>query len=367
MGWAAGRGARIRRSGGAQHVVARVARREQRRRRTVLLAVAALIVFSTAPVFGHHLAGHADRLLVGRDHLWFVCLIALHELLAPVHAVLHLLLVAGALYATWDRVRAWRGVRRTLDLLDHASVPADGALWRAAVAAGLDARRIVVVRGLPNPAFTAGLVRPRVFVAAELAERLGEPELAMVLAHEGAHVRRRDPLRLSLLRFLSLLLFWIPALRRLASDVADEAEVAADDAASRSAGGVRGPLVLASALLSLAGWAPATAGSPAGALAGVTVGAASRHDLLERRVRRLAGEEVEIDTHVTRRSVGGAVGALAVTWLSGLMMVHPMPVASAAHPFADHCMRHHSAAILHLFCPGVDGWPGAGRCPHAVS
>ena len=36
------------------------------------------------------------------------------------------------------------------------------------------------------------------------------------VAHEGAHVRRYDPLRFSLLRAMACALFWLPALRRLA-------------------------------------------------------------------------------------------------------------------------------------------------------
>jgi Zn-dependent protease with chaperone function len=343
-------------------VTSLVSRREQRHRRAVLLAVAALFVFSTAPVFGHHVAGHADRLLAGRDHVWFVCLVALHEVLAPVHAMLHVLLAGGAAYAVWDRVRASRALRRTLAVLDASPPAPGGALARAARAAGLDARRLAVVVGLPNPAFTAGLLHPRVYVAAELDARLDEEELTMVLAHEAEHLRRRDPLRLSVLRFLARLLFWLPALRRLADDVADEAEVAADDAAGRAVADPRGPLFLASALISLAAWTRDAAPMPAGAV----VGAASRPDLLERRVRRLAGEAVEVGTHVTRRSVGAAMSALAVAWLSGLMMVHPMPVATAAHPKGDHCMRHHTLAVLHLLCPGFDGGVGVDRCPHTT-
>ena len=41
-------------------------------------------------------------------------------------------------------------------------------------------------------------------------------------------IARRDPLRLSLMRFLACTLFYIPALRRLADDLTDEAEIEAD-------------------------------------------------------------------------------------------------------------------------------------------
>jgi hypothetical protein len=43
---------------------------------------------------------------------------------------------------------------------------------------------------------TAGLLRPRILVDAELARRLDERALAAALAHEQAHARHRDPLRI---------------------------------------------------------------------------------------------------------------------------------------------------------------------------
>ena len=344
------------------YLAAPFAAREQRHRRLVLLAAAALIAFSTSPVFGHHLSGRvAAGLLVGTDHLGAVCLVALHELLAPVHGLFHVLLIAGLVYAIWDRARAWRAVRCALRTLVHARPALGGSFWRAARAAGLDPRRVRIVEGLPNPAFTTGWLRPRVFVARELAERLSADELTAVLAHEAAHVRRRDPLRLSMFRLLSRTLFWMPALRRLADDLADEAEVAADDAAARATPHVDA-LVLASAILALAGWRDLNALPADGAVAT----GFQRADLLERRIRRLAGEDAPLGTHVTRRSVGGALGALAVVWVSGLMMVHPLPAATPAHPQRDHCEHHHALAIMHLFCPGFDGGAGLGPCPHAV-
>ena len=74
--------------------------------------------------------------------------------------------------------------------------------------------------GLPNPAFTAGWWHPRVYVAAEIADVLDEDQLTAVLMHEAAHLTRRDPLRLSVLRFLAHTLFYLPTFGRLAEDAA---------------------------------------------------------------------------------------------------------------------------------------------------
>ena len=348
--------------------------REQAHRRALLLGVGLLIVFSTSPVIGHHLATKADTLLAGRDHLWGICLIALHLLLAPVHNVFHIALLAGIGYAMWDRTRAWRGLQRTLRALE-ARVPTEAeALGRAARRAGLPPERLRVVEGLPNPAFTAGFWRPVVYVAEALPERLDGPQLDVVLAHEAAHVARRDPARLSMLRFFACMLFYLPALRRLADDLADEAEIDADDAAvARGA-----PLVLASAILALAEWAGPRPprGSEIGPFPRFTIvgfQSLQRVDLLGRRIRRLAGEPTAAGTHVTRRSLGGAGAMLAAVWVSGLMMAHPLPaeVTSTPSPLAPHdhsgpahCQHRGAWAWTHLFCLGSGAHPLGVPCPH---
>ena len=325
--------------------------REESHRRALLLGIGTLLLLSVSPVFGHHFTTGVERALEGQDHLGALCLIALHQLLRPVHVLFHVLVVAGVAYASYDRFRAMRRVRSALDPLE-ASVPRPGEpFWTAAAAVGLDPERLRVVRGLPNPAFTAGWLRPRIYVAEALQERLAPAELEALLAHEGAHLARRDPLRLSVLRFLALTLFWLPALRRLAEDVADEAEIRADDRAARDR-----PLALASAILALATW---TSASPR-----VGVGFAQRTDLLDRRIRRLAGEEPPVRSHVTRGSIVGALLALVLAGTSGAIMAHPLPVDHTAHP-SDHCGHPGESLFAHLFCR----WgavSGSGTvCPHA--
>lgn len=329
--------------------------REQAHRRVLLLGIGALILLSMGPVFGHHIASGLERGLAGQDHLGPICLVALHELLAPVHLLFHALVVGGLLYAVYDRVRAWRAVRRVLAPLEVTSPAPGDAFWTAARAARVDPRRIRIVEGLPNPAFTVGWTRPVIYVARALGERLTPDELAAVLGHEGAHVARHDPLRLSLVRFFARTLFWIPALRRLADDVADEAEIRADDKAARGR-----PLVLASAILSLAGWL-----SPSASLEDA-VGFAQRRDLLDRRIRRLAGEEPPVGTRVTRGSLTGALFALALVWASGAIMAHPLP-AEASPPHAPHCEHPGALAVEHLFCARGGLLSTSDICPHALN
>lgn len=344
---------------------------EQAHRRAVLIGVAALIILGTSPVFGHHVAERADALLIGTDHIGRLCLIALHLLLAPVHEVFHALLVCGIAFAAWDRARAWYGLRESLRALEARMLQHGEPLQCAARRAGLAVDRVRVVDGLPNPAFTAGLWRPDVYVAAALVHVLDARQLEAVLAHEAAHVARRDPLRLSLMRFLGCTLFFIPALRRLADDLSDEAEIAADDAALACSE----PLVLASAILALAEWP-----GPHGPSRNLRVGSAvafqpfarlRRVDVLERRIRRLAGEPVTAGTHLTRRSLGGAGATLVAVWMSGLVMAHPLPaepVGAGSKPAhgheTSHCRHEGAFALRHLFCLGREAADGHTRCPH---
>jgi Zn-dependent protease with chaperone function len=330
----------------------------------LLLGVGALIVLSTSPVFGHHVATRADAMLAGHDHVLNVCLIALHHLLAPVHFASHALLIAGFGYALWDRTRAAVILSRTLGALKSRRPELGEPVEQAAIRVGLEPSRLRIVQGLANPAFTAGFWQPRVYVTDSLPTVLDAPQLDSVLAHELAHVRRRDPLRLSLLRFLACTLFYLPALRRLADDLTDEAEIDADDrAASRGSA-----LTLASAILALAEWGAA---HRAMSMSPAAVGFQTfqRVDLLERRVRRLAGEDAQVGTHVTRRSLGAAGAVLVAVFVSGVMMAHPLPAEAAGtdgvHSHTQvHCRHPGESAFSHLFCLGWHVRPANAPCPH---
>lgn len=333
------------------HLAAALIRRERSRRRAVTGAIVALLVLGTGPVIAHHASRGGTDLLAGLDHVGALCLTALHLLLAPVHHGFHLLLLAGFGYALWDRCRALRRARQSLTALACSRAEPGDRFWDAAVAGELDPSHLRIVSDLPVPAFTIGLLRPLVYVAQDLAEELTEPELAAVLAHEGAHVARRDPLRLFGLRLLACTLFWIPALRRLAEDVADEFEIEADDRAATGR-----PLALATAILTLA---RRRSLSP---LPGASLGF-HHPDLLDRRVRRLVGEDAAPRSHVTRRSLVQAFAAVALVWVSSFVVLHPMPAAGTlgARPHCDHPAE---SVLAHLFC--LEATPGAVRCPHAA-
>lgn len=329
--------------------VSPLASRERARRRQLLLGALVLLTGSVGPVFGHHL-GRGAMWLLGGDRLGAVCLVALRGLLAPVHEAVHVLLIVGLVYASWRSLRSWTRARRTLRGLEWEPVSPVSRFADAAARAGIHLRTIRLVRGLPNPAFTIGLVRPVMYIAHELEQELSAGQLAMVLAHEAAHIRRRDPLRLWTLRFLANLLFWLPAFLRLAEDLADEAEILADDEAAGAQ-----PLVLASAILAVAARGH---GVPVPQATGFVC-----HGMLDRRVRRLAGEESAARSHLTRRSLAGAMAVLPLLWAAGIAMAHPLGAQGGARIGTDSCLHHSGSAITHLLCDGFRG--SVLHCPHA--
>lgn len=132
---------------------------------------------------------------------------------------------------------------------------------------------MIVVEGARPEAFCAGLLRPRVYVSSGALHALDANQLRAVLAHEEHHRRRRDPMRLAVIRVLGTALFFLPVLTALSDRYCSLAELSADDAAVHAGGG---PAVLAGAMLAFRDSA-----HPVG-----TVGIAAE------RIDRLMGREV---------------------------------------------------------------------------
>src|SRR5690606_36109920 len=118
---------------------------EQPHRRATLLAIGGLIVLGTSPVFGHHLPFDMQRMLEGVDHLGALCLTALHVLLTPIHRVIHLAIVAGVVYAAWNRYRAWRLLRSSIGLLEVRQARHGDPFWTAAKSVAVDPGLLRVV------------------------------------------------------------------------------------------------------------------------------------------------------------------------------------------------------------------------------
>lgn len=316
--------------------------------RMLLTGIALLLLLGTVPVFAHHLPLPGMDALGAVDRVGAFCMVALHLLLAPVHGLVHLLLGAGVAYALFDRARASVRLARGLRSMDLRRLSPGSRIFAAAADVGVAPARVVVAARKGNPAFTFGAFRPKVCIGEQLASRLTDEELRCVLAHESCHVRRRDPLRLSVLRFLALTLFWIPALRRMAADVAIDTELEADQAGAGDT-----PLTMASALVKAAKERTTLHLSMATPLV--------RDDLLAVRVRRLMGDSPPVPSRVNARAFLGATAALFVVWISGAVVAHPL----GGHGGANVCLHHAGWPGSHLFCDRYV--PGGVPCPHALA
>ncbi len=135
-----------------------------------------------------HCATHAN----GMAHLcWFDPLVHLSDQFWTIGAGL----MVGVLgYGMVAALRFWLRIRRFQAALNLISeYDARHRVYR------IDSERAFV--------FAAGLFAPRVFISSHLIEQLSGPQLAVVLAHEQSHCRRRDMLWRLCLSIASLLHF----------------------------------------------------------------------------------------------------------------------------------------------------------------
>ncbi len=282
------------------------------------LIISVFIVSGFVPLIGVVVSRSSYAPFSDIGHFGALCLVFLHTLLSPVNFVLLIMLSGGVLYAVWDRLSAVRQMRLTLESLESRTPIESETFGLAAMKADIPLSALHIVPGLPNPAFTVGFINRRIYISESLVDALSFPELVAVLKHERVHYERRDPLRLSGMRFISCMLFWVPAVRRLSEDLADQAEFYAD---SQAAGAE--PLSLASAILALASWPDLNVGQRR-----VAVGFA-RQCTVERRVRVLLGEKISFKSNLTRGSIYSAALVMSVMWTSGIVMSHPMPQSAS--------------------------------------
>jgi bla regulator protein blaR1 len=152
---------------------------------------------------------------------------------------------AAALLALGRARRAWRDVEATLS-------PA-GPEARALLEAILEEWSLAGVRLHTSPVLDAPCVTPSAEIALpeRCVDELDEEELRAVLAHEVAHIARRDVWVLAAARLLTGL-FWIQPLNRLAiAGMSEAAELACDEMAVRFTGR---PLGLARSIMKVAEW-----------------------------------------------------------------------------------------------------------------
>jgi Zn-dependent protease with chaperone function len=169
--------------------------------------------------------------------------------LSPFTAFVALVLGASGAWAGGRTLWAWC---RTRNFLAH-SEPYRPGQWPALDAALVPLphcqQRLRTLATSRAVACTVGLWRHHIVLSTGLLAALSAAEIQAVVSHEWGHVRRRDPLRLFLLRWCSQTLWFLPIVRAMARDSAQAMEEAADDLAVGLTGQ---PLELAAVLVKMA-------------------------------------------------------------------------------------------------------------------
>lgn len=312
---------------------------EARRRRIRKSAVAAIASAALAPLLIYD--GSVTAVLAQCEAFVRECLQALLQL-SPAHWIAAALPLAGLAYAAADLLKQSQRVRRVIRLHRLRS-PAPGEPIHALAGAHGMLGLVKVIDGpAPNPAFAAGLVRPRIYLAADLQREIRPEELRAIFRHELWHVRRRDPLRFALLRALGRFFFWLPIVDTLAVDLIDDAETLADDFAADASD----PLELASALVAVAGRARVALTAAAGA-GGIRP--------TDRRVRRLLDEDAMLPSVLPRRRLAISIGALLALWW--VMAPGTVPAADSTRTASIATAALHCAA-----CSAADVGAGHEGC-----
>lgn len=164
--------------------------------------------------------------------------------------------VGWPLAALWFAVvaarvwRRWLRHRRMRLVATAGGSPRDLRVRRLAAATAarlrVPAPRVVVVDGCPGGALVVGIRQPTIVIDADLLAAVDDAELEGLLAHELAHVRRRDNLIALAVGVVRDVFFFVPGGRWVVRRLCAERELAADTMAVDATGR---PGALASGLL----------------------------------------------------------------------------------------------------------------------
>lgn len=336
--------------------------------------IGSLLALTLTPLLFPGLEGILAPFLDRCRELLAHCILVLRASGAQLHWIPISLLAGGIGYASIDRLRVWKKLNRLLGYQTTRLPEPDEPIGRMADDLGLRGRLLLLVGIAPNPAFTAGILRPRIYIAEELQQALGAVELRAVLRHEMSHLRRLDPLRFAVLRLIYKTFFWVPLLRVWIEELMEDAELVADDFAAAPDGGVD-PLDVASALVALG---RANEGALTGA---VSIGG---FRLLDRRVRRLAGVPLQRSSLLPLGSALVSFSALAIFWTLSLIGPAParaLPVMqegercphelhAGPHEHCSQCdrlhVRNHSCPVAYHSSPANASVPEAAMTTHRL-
>ncbi|MNT08798.1 Protease HtpX [compost metagenome] len=154
----------------------------------------------------------------------------------PHDAAVIVLVVLLAVVGAWHAFH-WGQALGRLRLLQSTAVPEREAEVRAALAeAGIQWPVAITVVSFERPlCYVVGVRRPQLMISTAVLDELSAADLRIILAHEAAHLARRDNLWRLIAQFG--LLFHLPGLgRRTFHRWASTTEAACDEAAAKTVG-----------------------------------------------------------------------------------------------------------------------------------
>jgi beta-lactamase regulating signal transducer with metallopeptidase domain len=235
-------------------------------------------------------------------------------------AVLGVLAFGGFVLCCGLRLLRHATLRRFLHPRTPAPAPVPGLLAALALRFRAPLPRVSVHPALGSPIAFRWLA-PEICLP-ERALALQPPALLAMLAHELAHVLRRDALRRALTEAAVALLWWQPLAWLARRELHRTAELQCDEIAACAAG----PLHVARSLVEVAGWVIADA-VPAGSTA-----MAAGSPLSERVSALLGGRQASAGrlAHWTGRALAAAAWLGAVWVLPGERLPESLPAAPPA-------------------------------------
>lgn len=246
--------------------------------------------------------------------------------------------LAWPLLAIWIAVTGTLVSRRIAVMRRMRTVAANGApardlrlrpiVDRAARELGVRAPRVVAVQGCPGGAALVGIRRATIVVDAAVLRDLDDEELEGLIAHELAHVKRRDNLLALLVGLIRDICFFVPGGRWVSRRLCEEREFAADQVAIGTTGR---PGALASGLLKVIDVSRPTMACAAFAAPAAVV----------TRVERLVGDDEDHGPLRTLVESASVAGALTLSVAIALQL----PAAIAA-PTSEDGFGRNAIALL---------------------
>lgn len=215
--------------------------------------------------------------------------------------------------------RFCRGVHRVHRLRRNASVLSPAQLGMARQIIEPEYRVVLLESTAVEDPVTLGVFHPAIVLPSKVLPDLGEQELSAVLAHEYAHIRRRDFAVHILCELISLPVAWHPGIGYLMSKISQTRELACDDCAAARLGKRRS---YADTLLYLASLCLRVDRGNAAGL-GIFDG-----DNLEARIMMLTEKRLSL----SRVGVIGLVLATSITFSAGAVVAHAMSLQASSQP-----------------------------------